>query len=87
MATKENTASTGAVSGIAVSAEVVHRPPNQIKVRIAFSGNGRECNVDLDSRSGCKCTMSGPLYPEDMLLLGKIVALLAEAKATYPPAS
>lgn len=87
MPTRNENVATAAAAGIEVVADVVHRPPNRIKIRIAFSGNSRECNVDLDSATGCKCSMSGPLYPEDMALVTAIMALVTGAKATYPPVS
>lgn len=87
MATKDNSAMAGAAAGFAATAEVVHKAPNRVRIRIAFSGNGRECNVDLDSTTGCKTTMSGPMYPDDMALITAIMKLVSDAKTTYPPTS
>jgi hypothetical protein len=60
-------------------------PPNRVKIRIAFSGNNRECNIDLDSLTACKTTINGPLYPDDVKLLCEIMKLVNDASAIYPP--
>ncbi len=87
MPTRNDDVATGSAAGFAASAEVVHKPPNRVRVRLAFSGNDRECNVDLDSVTGCKCSMSGPMFPEDMALVTAIMQLVNNAKTTYPSVS
>lgn len=84
MPAKNDAATVAGGAGIAVAAEIKR---NQVKIRIAFAGPYREATVDIDSATGCKVQMNGPMYPEDMALVTAIVKLVNDAKETYPRAT
>lgn len=57
--------------------------PNRVKIRIAFSGNGRDTTIDIDSANGCKVEIKGQLWPDDVLLVAAMLKLVNDAKTTY----
>jgi hypothetical protein len=57
---------------------------NRVVVCVEFSDENGEAKVEIDSAKGCSISISGTLYPVQLVLVNEIVKAIREKKDNFP---